>query len=275
MWSRVGFGALCLATLLDALWIFSLVQDESVAAPGISDATSASDLSSQPSPKPSVEPDPGMVPASGVPAEAVPVKVISHTDGDTLHVVPAIAGGALVAGVDTTVRLLEIDTPESVDPSSPVQCFAKQASRQLAKMLPIGIIAWAAEDVEPLDPYGRTLLYLWTEDGEFVNLSMVQAGMAHAVLYEPNDRYIAQMRSAERAARAVGRGLWGACDRAGPRGIIGSPQPPEPSPSSGTDPRFAYCYEANDAGYGNYRLGRDVEYDWYDDVDHDGIVCEF
>lgn len=55
-------------------------------------------------------------------------------------------------------------------------------------------------------------------------------------------------------------------------------EPPAPVPfadtSNDTDPRFSYCYEANDAGYGPYRDGVDPEYDWYDDRDDDGIVCE-
>lgn len=46
------------------------------------------------------------------------------------------------------------------------------------------------------------------------------------------------------------------------------------SSSSGLDPRFNYCYEANDAGYGPYYKGQDPEYNWYDDADGDGIVCE-
>lgn len=41
-----------------------------------------------------------------------------------------------------------------------------------------------------------------------------------------------------------------------------------------TDPRFAYCYQAIDAGYGPYYDGVDAEYDWYDDADNDGVVCE-
>lgn len=49
---------------------------------------------------------------------------------------------------------------------------------------------------------------------------------------------------------------------------------PEPAAASGTDPRFSYCYEANDAGYGPYFQGQDPEYDWYDDADNDGEVCE-
>jgi hypothetical protein len=51
-----------------------------------------------------------------------------------------------------------------------------------------------------------------------------------------------------------------------------------PSGSGGsgaaTDPRFSYCYEANDAGYGPYVSGVDPEYDWYRDADNDGVVCE-
>jgi hypothetical protein len=46
------------------------------------------------------------------------------------------------------------------------------------------------------------------------------------------------------------------------------------APSASTDPRFSYCYEANDAGYGPYYQGQDPEYAWYDDRDGDGIVCE-
>jgi hypothetical protein len=52
-------------------------------------------------------------------------------------------------------------------------------------------------------------------------------------------------------------------------------QPAAPTPTSGsTDPRFGTCREANAAGYGPYRAGRDPEYDWYQDRDHDGLVCE-
>ncbi len=51
--------------------------------------------------------------------------------------------------------------------------------------------------------------------------------------------------------------------------------PPLASTQSSTDPRFSYCYEANDAGFGPYYQGQDAEYDWYDDRDGDGIVCEY
>ncbi|WP_185736328.1 thermonuclease family protein [Nocardioides sp. LS1] len=189
-------------------------------------------------------------------------------------------GSTLSVGVDTTVRLLEIDTPESVDPNSPLQCFAKRASDRLAHLLPLGSHAWALPDRDLLDPYDRALLYLWTADGTFVNLAMVKEGQAKAVLYEPNDLHIQEMRRAERSARLSKRGLWGACDYFGqPAGLLSNPAPSKGAPTrpSGmhTDPRFDYCYEANAAGFGNYVMGRDPEYAWYDDNDRDGVVCEF
>lgn len=75
---------------------------------------------------------------------------------------------------------------------------------------------------------------------------------------------VTHTRSVERAkaARAV-------------RAARAQAQAPVPVTSSGgTDPMFDYCYEANDAGYGPYFQGQDPEYDWYDDADHDGEVCE-
>ena len=57
---------------------------------------------------------------------------------------------------------------------------------------------------------------------------------------------------------------------AAPRGFSGGGS----TTTAATDPRFDWCYEANDAGYGPYRRGVDPEYDWYDDADNDGVVCE-
>lgn len=280
MWPRLGFAALCLTTLLDAAWIVSLVREEPAAVSGEVSAPAAPEPSAAPRPEdqqdPLLDQATGGSAPPGVPNGAVEVQVLNHTDGDTLHVAPVVTAGSLVAGTVTVVRLLEIDTPESVDPSRPVQCFARQASRHLKTLLPLGSPAWATEDVEPLDPYGRTLLYLWNDDGSFVNLEMIEAGMARAVLFQPNDAYISEMRAAERQARAAGRGLWGACEQTDPRGVLkGTQKGSTGGNSTAGDPRFGYCYEANDAGFGNYRRGVDAEYQWYDDVDRDGIVCEF
>ena len=52
------------------------------------------------------------------------------------------------------------------------------------------------------------------------------------------------------------------------------PAAPAAPAAPATDPQFSYCYEANDAGYGPYFRGQDPEYNWYEDADGDGEVCE-
>jgi micrococcal nuclease len=147
----------------------------------------------------------------GVPSGAAEAVVVDHVDGDTIKVRPSAPTRFFSRGDVTTVRLLEIDTPESVDPSEPVQCYARRASAALSRLLPLGAHVWVRSDRDLIDPYGRTLLYLWTARGTFVNLALVRQGFARAVLYEPNDEYIGVMRAAERRAHSADRGLWGAC----------------------------------------------------------------
>lgn len=149
---------------------------------------------------------PGTRPAAAVPDDAESARVVSHVDGDTIR----LTGSGLVAG-ETSVRLLEIDTPEPARGDEAAECFAEEASAALSDMLPTGGRVWVRPDQDLYDPYGRMLLYLWTADGDFVNLELVRQGFARSVLFEPNDAYIAQMRAAESEARADHRGMWGAC----------------------------------------------------------------
>jgi micrococcal nuclease len=145
------------------------------------------------------------------PSRATPATVVRLVDGDTLVVRADVDAPGLPAGAETRVRLLEVDTPESVDPGSPVECYAERASAELARLAPPGSRVWALPDQELFDVYGRTLLYLWNDRGQLVNLELVRSGAAEAVLHEPNDRYIDLVRRAESRARGAGRGLWGAC----------------------------------------------------------------
>ena len=146
-----------------------------------------------------------------VPRGAQRGTVTRIVDGDTLHLTPT-SKGALDRRSDVTVRLLEIDTPESKDARGPHQCYSDEATAELSRLVPEGSVVRFAADRELLDQYGRTLLYVWNDDGTFVNLAMVRRGFAKAVLFEPNDQHIATMRAAQRKAEAAGRGLWGACD---------------------------------------------------------------
>ena len=145
------------------------------------------------------------------PSRAAPATVVRLVDGDTLIVRADAGAPGVPAGVETRVRLLEIDTPESVTPGVPVECYGEQATRELARLAPPGSRVWVVRDQELLDVYGRTLLYLWNDRGQFVNLELVRSGAAEAVLYEPNDRYIDVMDRAEAQARRAGDGRWGRC----------------------------------------------------------------
>ena len=150
-----------------------------------------------------------------MPARATAVTVVRLVDGDTLVVRSRSAVPGVLSAGETRVRLLEVDTPESVKEGAPVECFAHEATVALSRLAPPGSTIRVARDRELRDVYGRTLLYAWNADGRFVNLELVRAGAARAVLYEPNDRYIDLMRRAERRARGSGAGLWGRCDHFG------------------------------------------------------------
>ncbi|MDO7867614.1 thermonuclease family protein [Nocardioides jiangxiensis] len=144
------------------------------------------------------------------PTDAQRVVVRWVTDGDTVTL-RAVRRGALPLQVDTHVRLLEIDTPESKDPDLPVQCLALRATAATERLLPRGSTAWVQTDRELHDRYGRTLGYVWNAHGVFVNEALVRRGLARVLFFRPNDRHLARMRSAEAAARAAGRGLWTRC----------------------------------------------------------------
>jgi micrococcal nuclease len=125
-------------------------------------------------------------------------------DGDT--VVVRLASG------DERVRLIGVDTPESVDPRRPVECFGKEAARRTEELVPPGTLVRLERDVEARDRYGRLLAYLYrVDDGTFVNLALVEEGFAQPLTIPPNVAYANRFATAARDAREAGRGLWGAC----------------------------------------------------------------
>ena len=70
---------------------------------------------------------------------------------------------------------------------------------------------YVTADREPLDRYGRSLFYLWSSDGRFVNYELVASGAAETLTIAPNDAYHGLFQEAEDAARTAGSGLWGSC----------------------------------------------------------------
>jgi micrococcal nuclease len=146
-------------------------------------------------------------PPAEVPAGAQEGKVRRIVDGDTL-IVAVDRPGPIPAG-DHRVRLLEIDTPETVRPNYPVQCGGAGATEFARVELPEGSTVYLVADREDKDEFGRYLRYAWDFEGEFYNEKAVAEGHARAVLFRPNDRYIDRMRRAEVSAKDGKRGFWG------------------------------------------------------------------
>lgn len=125
-------------------------------------------------------------------------------DGDTIH--------ARIDGRDETVRLIGIDTPETVKPGTPVQCFGEEASKHTSALLPAGTRIRLERDAEGRDDYGRLLAYVYRAgDGLFVNLALVRDGYAQLLTIPPNVAHVAELRAGADDARRQGRGLWSAC----------------------------------------------------------------
>jgi micrococcal nuclease len=127
--------------------------------------------------------------------------VIRVIDGDTVKI-------KLENGKEETVRLLLIDTPESVHPSKPVQPFGKEASQFLKNSLPEGSQIEVELGINERDTYGRLLAYVYHE-GEMVNKQALQKGLARvAYVFAPNTKYIDEFRNVQEQAQQQALGIW-------------------------------------------------------------------
>ena len=135
-------------------------------------------------------------------------------DGDTIEVIiedkaEGPGSGGTEPGITYSVRLIGIDTPESVAPHSRVECFGREAS-QAADALLAGARVRLVKDVEDTDRFGRLLRYVYLRD-EMANARLVLNGYAAAYAYPPDTRHSEMFEMLEEAARADSRGMWGAC----------------------------------------------------------------
>jgi micrococcal nuclease len=109
------------------------------------------------------------------------------------------------------VRYIGMDTPESVEPGTPVQCWAKAAGRENERLIE-GRRVRLRYDAERHDRYGRTLAYVYrASDGLFVNAELVRRGDARVMTIPPNVEHESLFRRLAARARRAHRGLWGAC----------------------------------------------------------------
>jgi micrococcal nuclease len=131
------------------------------------------------------------------------VLITKVVDGDTVE----IEGGF-------KVRLLGVDTPETVDPRRPVGCFGKEASNRVKALLSNKRVT-LEKDVSETDKYGRLLRYIYLplDNGQtlFVNDYLIREGYAKVLTIPPNVGFAEQFLEAQRQARENNRGLWGSC----------------------------------------------------------------
>ena len=142
-------------------------------------------------------------------APKIPVKDFSKA---TAYTVERIVDGDTVVvkidGKNMKVRLVGVDTPETVHPNKPVERYGKKASEFLSNLLKGEKIYIEWKEDEKTDKYGRALLYLWrAPDGLFVNLEIVRQGYGHAYTRFPFE-HTELFRYYERQAREAKRGLW-------------------------------------------------------------------
>jgi micrococcal nuclease len=140
-------------------------------------------------------------PSTLPPGEAT---IIAVSDGDTILV--------SIQGVEEHVRLIGINTPETVKPNAPVECYGPEASHLAKALLPKGTVVRIERDVEARDGYNRILGYVFRQpDGLFINLEMAKQGMAREMSIRPNLARQADFRAAIADAKDAHRGLWAAC----------------------------------------------------------------
>jgi micrococcal nuclease len=132
---------------------------------------------------------------------AVTATVSRVVDGDTVE--------ARIGGQVEDVRLIGIDTPETVKPEAPVECFGPQASSFTHRLLE-GQRVRLVFGVERRDVYGRLLAYAYIGH-RFVNAELVRRGLARTLAIPPNTHYSALFEELELSAGRAARGLWGAC----------------------------------------------------------------
>jgi micrococcal nuclease len=222
-------------------------------------------------------------PTAASAARRTAARVVRVVDGDTVDLV--------VEGRTERVRLIGVNTPESVDPRRPVECLGREASARAKELLPAG----AEVQVEPdptqdtRDRFGRLLLYVYLPSGQSLGLELTRQGLASEYTYDRPYRDQALHRSAQREAQTAGRGLWapGACAIEPTPARQSKPGPAAPAPTVAKAPAAGNC----DPSYPDvciappppdldcpqipYRRFRVVGADPHRfDADRDGIGCE-
>lgn len=126
---------------------------------------------------------------------------------DLFQVTEVVDGDTIKVNVIGALRLIGIDTPETRDPRKSVQCFGIEASNRAKELLSGKRVYLEYDPAQKQDKYGRTLAYVYREDGLFYNAEMIKQGYAHSYVRFPHPR-LDEFNTYQREARDNGRGFW-------------------------------------------------------------------
>lgn len=127
--------------------------------------------------------------------------IVSVVDGDTVKI--------NINGKVETFRLIGMDTPETVDPRKPVQCFGTEASNKAKELLSGKKVRIETDDSQgTYDKYNRMLGYIFLENNLFYNKHMIEQGYAHEYTYNTPYKYQTEFKNAQKEAQDNERGLW-------------------------------------------------------------------
>jgi micrococcal nuclease len=231
-------------------------------------------------------------PTAAPAARRTAARVVRVVDGDTVDLI--------LDGRTERVRLIGVNTPESVDPRRPVECLGREASARAKELLPAGVDVQVEPDPtqDTRDRFGRLLLYVYLPSGQSLGHELIRQGFANEYTYDRPYRDQALHHAAQREAESAGRGLWapGACateptparqSKPGPTAPAAPAKPAVPAPTVGKVPAPGNCDPSYpdvciappppdlDCPQVPFRRFRVVGADPHRfDADRDGIGCE-
>lgn len=204
----------------------------------------------------------------------VSATVTNVVDGDTIDI--------QLAGKEERVRLLLVDTPETVHPSKPVQPFGPEASKY-AKDILAGEEVRVEYDGPKRDHYDRLLAYIWI-DGENFNQQLLEKGFArYAYVYDPPYTHAVTMSEAESRAKQQEKGIWNIDGYVTEEGFSAQEKEESDSSYSGDLPfnpdgsdRDCSDFTTQEEAQAFYEAagGPDIDPHRLDGNDDDGLVCE-
>lgn len=200
--------------------------------------------------------------------EAQVVKVI---DGDTIAVA--------IDGKNTTVRIIGIDTPETVDSRKSVECFGQKASEKAKEQLSGKTIQLEQDSSQgELDKYNRLLRYVWLDNGTVdYGATMIQDGYAFEYTYETPYVYQVRYKELQKEAEQNKRGLWSNNACPSQEGISTETNSQQSTPiysNLGDKDCSDFSTHAEAQSYFNSKGGSSsINVDRLDN-DHDGVACE-